>query len=233
MAASTEHPTLTPSWKLVSVSIELVKKYLSSLVYLVLIPSLVMSLGLAIMGDNPSGLNTRVIIGIVVVGIGLLVTILNSAALYQVQLQATAHAKINLPKLYRHSLRFVPRVLGLGILVGLCVVGGLILLIVPGFIMFRRYLLAGYYLVDQDLSIREAMRRSAASSKPAAGYIWGIIGVQALFSVGSGIFGLLPGGIGAFVADIIILLVCFLPALRYVELRDKLQIPTHQSTATS
>jgi uncharacterized membrane protein len=115
----------------------------------------------------------------------------------------------------------------LGMLVSLCVVGGLILLIVPGFIMLRRYLLSGYYLVDQNLSIREAMRRSAASSKPAAGYIWGIVGVQALFSVGSAILGLLPGGIGAFVADAVILLVCFLPALRYVELRDNLQAPAH------
>jgi uncharacterized membrane protein len=230
VAAKTEHHVLTPSWKLVSVSIGLVKEYFTPLLYLVLLPSLVISLGFVLVGNHltgfdVSGMDTRTTVGITVAIAGALITLLNLAAVYLLQLRATAHAKINLLDLYKQSFRYLPRLIGLGLVVGLLVVGGLILLIVPGLIMFRRYLLAGYYLVDQDLSIGEAMRRSAASSKPAAGYIWGVIGVQALFSMGSSIFGILPSGLGEFAADVVVLLVWFLPVLRYIELRDGFQSP--------
>jgi len=89
-----------------------------------------------------------------------------------------------------------------------------LLLIVPGVIAIRRYFLAPYLMLDKDLSIREAMKQSAALSKPYSGSIWGIIGVIVLLSLPS----IIPV-IGWAVSFVLMLLYSVAPALRYQELK--------------
>jgi hypothetical protein len=69
----------------------------------------------------------------------------------------------------------------LDILVGLTVLGGLILLIVPGLIFATRLILARYYLVDQHLGVIEAYKASWHATKGNGGKIWGVFGVSLLF----------------------------------------------------
>jgi hypothetical protein len=106
------------------------------------------------------------------------------------------------------------RLIGLYAVVFLAVVIGLILLIVPGLIMIRRYYLAPYVLIDTKCGIREAMDESARLSKMNTGSIWGIIGVMFLI----GLVNIIPvfGGLVSFALGG---LYSAAPALRYTQLR--------------
>jgi hypothetical protein len=69
------------------------------------------------------------------------------------------------------------RMLLLNLLVIVSVVGGMVLLIVPGIIIALRLSQATYYLVDQDLGVREAYKASWNATKGHLGKLWGLIGV--------------------------------------------------------
>jgi hypothetical protein len=130
-------------------------------------------------------------------------------------LKSTKDKDADLEDTVRSGFKFVWRYLGYNILFSLLLIGGFILFIVPGLIVLRRYLLAGYYLVDKDLGIREAMDKSAAESKPFSGAIWGLIGVIFLINLLS-VFGVF-GSIVGFVLSIIY---TFAPAVRYHQIRE-------------
>lgn len=71
----------------------------------------------------------------------------------------------------------------LQLLVGLTVLGGFILLIVPGIIFALRLSFASYYLVDRDCSVMEAYKASWEGTKGNLGKIWGLVGVNFLFLI--------------------------------------------------
>lgn len=116
--------------------------------------------------------------------------------------------------LFSKAKKYWLRLLLLAIAIGLMVLGGLILFIVPGLIMIRRYFLAPYILIDKDTSIGEAMRESARLTKPYPGYIWSVLGVMFILS--------LPGFvpfIGGIISAVLGMLYSVAPALRYEELK--------------
>lgn len=82
------------------------------------------------------------------------------------------------------ALKVVPslywRMFFLELLIMLAVIGGLILLIVPGIIIGLRLSLAHYYLVDKNMSVMEAYKASWHATKGHLGKIWGMIGVGLL-----------------------------------------------------
>ena len=80
--------------------------------------------------------------------------------------------------------------------------------------MIRRYTLASYFLIDQNLGILEAMRRSSAATKGFSGAIWGLVGVQALI----GAPGWIPF-IGPILSAGTAMLYGCAPALRYEEFK--------------
>jgi uncharacterized membrane protein len=96
-------------------------------------------------------------------------------------------------------------------------------LVIPGLILLRGLYLSQYYIIDQDLAPVEALKKSFEQSKPHAGYIWGTIGVGA-------VFGILTVGIGqiAVVGTILSLAVgliyLFGPALRYGEIAKDIPV---------
>jgi hypothetical protein len=106
------------------------------------------------------------------------------------------------------------RMFGLYIVTGLIVLVGLILLIIPGLIMIRRYFLAPYVMLDKNVGIREALDRSAELSKVNTGSIWGILGVMLLI----GMVNIIPilGGLVSFALGS---LYSVAPALRYEQLK--------------
>lgn len=102
----------------------------------------------------------------------------------------------------------------LQIVVGLIIVGGFIALIVPGLIFIRRYFLAPYVMLDQNLSIGDSLKESARISKLHSGSVWGLIGVTILLS--------LPGAVpvvGWIISFALTSLYTVAPALRYFELK--------------
>jgi hypothetical protein len=68
----------------------------------------------------------------------------------------------------------------LSLLVSLSVLAGLLLLIVPGFIILVRLILAPYFMVDQKLGVLDAYKASWNATKGHSGKLWGIIGVNVL-----------------------------------------------------
>ncbi len=112
------------------------------------------------------------------------------------------------------GLKYFWRLLGLSIVFGFMFLIGLLLFIVPGIIVLRRYYLSFYYLVDKDLDIKTAMKKSAKASELNKGAIYGVIGVSLLF----GLFGIFPG-IGTIIGTILQFLYSVAPGLRYQEMR--------------
>jgi hypothetical protein len=64
----------------------------------------------------------------------------------------------------------------LNLLIGLTVLGGLILLIVPGIIFAVRLTLAPYFLVDKNLGVLDAFKAGWNATKGHMGKLWGIFG---------------------------------------------------------
>ena len=129
----------------------------------------------------------------ILVGIAAMIFFLFAApSLPYVQLQGVQGKQVTLGEALKVGMKFFWRFYGLSILVGLIVIGGFILLIIPGLFMLKRYYLAPYYMFDQNLGISEAMRKSAADSKVFPGAIWGLLGVSVVIQMPSviPIFGL-------------------------------------------
>lgn len=81
------------------------------------------------------------------------------------------------------------------ILYGLIVIGGLILLIIPGIIWALRYQFAAYLIVDKNMGILDAFRKSSAITE---GHKWNLLGyviIQAIINL----LGMLALGIGLLV----------------------------------
>ncbi len=128
-------------------------------------------------------------------------------------LQAAEHKALDFQELWQVVKKQGLRLVGLYVVVSLYILVGLVLFIVPGLIMFRRYFLAPYVMIDKDCGIKEAMERSAAMSKPYSGSIWGIVGVMILISL----VNIVPF-IGGLASLILGMLYIVAPALRYQQL---------------
>ena len=215
---------LTGSFELFKKSKEVVMNNLSTFGVLLLIPLITnlltmfgsdadkKPLGSANYGMNLSGATLGLGAGLVIVII--VANFISSLMLNGASLEATGGKKPTLSEVWPYVPKFAARTVGLAFAVGFMVLIGFLALIVPGLIMIRRYFLAQYVMIDQDLSIGEAMKESARISKPHSGSVWGIIGVTIVLSIA----GIIPvvGWIAAFVLTS---LYAVAPAMRYRELK--------------
>ncbi len=140
---------------------------------------------------------------------GFIILIMTQAA----QLKASEDKIITFGVLWNVVKDIGWRMVGLYIVVGLTILVGFILLIIPGLIFLRRYYLSAYVMLDKKVGIREAMDRSAAMTKPHSGSVWGVIGVTVLIAL----TGVIPF-IGWLIAFTLGMLYSVAPALRYQEL---------------
>jgi len=147
---------------------------------------------------------------------GSLVTLLLVPAIPFVQLQSAKGKEVSLGEAIRAGFSKFWRFYGLAFCTALFVLGGLLLFIVPGLFMIKRYMLAPYYLYDRDLKVREAMQASAEDSRKVPGALWGLLGVQ----LGISLLGAVP--ILALVSALLSVLYYCAPAIRYFEIKDGL-----------
>lgn len=162
--------------------------------------------------DSPILITLAIIIGLVAVAAAIVLF----SAFVPVGLKSVRGKKVTYNQAVNLGKRYAWRLLLLGIASGAIIIVGLILLIIPGLFMIRRYYLAPYFLVDHDLGVFEAMRQSATASKKFSKPIWGLIGVDILL----GVLSIIPG-IGI-ILGIPQLLYSFAPAKRYDELQKAL-----------
>lgn len=98
-------------------------------------------------------------------------------ALTYAYLATARHKKIDISAAFKVVPALYWRMFFLNIVIVLAIIGGLVLLIVPGIIIALRSSLAHYYLVDKNLSVMEAYKASWYATKGNMGKLWGIAGV--------------------------------------------------------
>lgn len=239
-------PGITPSFELFNKSVEAIKFNLSTfLAFIGIIVALFFGSGLItgfIVGLSGTEMYGKTYVDpetfLQVVGITLAVTLIASIVVIILSpgititiLESARRNKISVGSAVQRGLPFVLRYVGLSILVGLAVAVGLLLFIVPGIIMLRRYFLAPYFLIDQNLGVLEAMQRSADSSKPYSGSVYGIIGVSILLGIASGTLGMIPI-VGAIAGMILTSAYMCAPGLRYLELKKLAGFPESTPAST-
>ncbi len=80
---------------------------------------------------------------------------------------------------FRTGLHYFWRLLGLAILLAFALSFAFLLLVVPFFLLLPRVIMSPYFLIDQDMSIADALSASFNAYKKYHG-VWGIIGVSVL-----------------------------------------------------
>jgi uncharacterized membrane protein len=220
---------LTPSFELIKPSWNALKLNVVSFLILGLLPVVyflvvsVLATGTRI-GLSSSGAQSETVNSAfagtfsLVMLLGVVLALIIAPGMFYLQLQSARGKRTEAIEAIKVGLKYFWKFIGLSILTGLLVVGGLILFIVPGIIMIRRYFLSPFYLIDKDLKIGEAMRKSAEDSKPVSGSIYGVLGVTILFAIAAGVLGYIPV-IGAVAGAVIQLVYYCAPALRYDEVR--------------
>lgn len=128
------------------------------------------------------------------------------------QLRSAQGIKVDLSDTFQGIKPYFWRLLGLRIILGFIYFAGLILLVVPFFFFWKRYMLARYYLIDQNLSIGHAMKASAAHAARYPDAVWGLVGVRILWWFVTQLF--MPVG-----SALDFLYGCA-PALRYLQFKE-------------
>jgi hypothetical protein len=102
---------------------------------------------------------------------------------YVILLACLRHQKISIGDALDKATRLSLKTLCLYFIMGVMVALGLVLLIVPGIILIARLALAPYYLIDQNLSIKESLVTAWKNSEGHVTKTWGVIAVELLFAI--------------------------------------------------
>ena len=134
-------------------------------------------------------------IGIV---IGIIISAVLQAALIRGAAQASIGDPVDIDASYKWGFARFGSVILISILVGLAVLGGLILLIIPGIIFAIMFSVAIPSLVVENRRGTDAMGRSWNLVK---GHFWHALGVIFVTAIITGIIGGIIGTIGAAISD--------------------------------
>ena len=195
-------PMFTPIPRLLSQSWERVQKHLLQLflldvmLFVPLIGLVIVMIGvLFITGffspitGNTAYTATAGLILLVEMVIGMILLIAGSLALQIATIVLLSRDQLIIPllQLFKASFKRVLPLLGLSLLTCLIVSGGFILLIIPGILFGIMLSLAPYYLVLDNISVVEAMRKSVYVSSKMFGALFirmaALIGVSIVVSI--------------------------------------------------
>lgn len=139
-----------------------------------------------------------------------------SAMLIVTELHSARKKRAGFEQVFKESLRYVLRLIGLFIICAIIIVVGFVLLIVPGLFAIQRLLLAPYFLVDKNTGVFAALRLSMRAGKKYSSALWGVVGVL----IAINIIGIIPVFGWAASAVLSIIYLCA-PAIRYVQVTAK------------
>lgn len=168
-----------------------------------------------------------ILVLIVVVDL-IVIAVVLAPAITRVQLASARHHQLTWAEARHGSPQVGWRLLGAALLIGLTVIGGLILLIVPGLIFAVWFSLTAYAIVDEDLGVIDGMKRSRNLVRNR---FWDTAGVLAFFQAAS-ILQVVPV-LGRLAAIVLSVIFSPLQTIRYYQLvhlkktGDGQGIPTH------
>jgi uncharacterized membrane protein len=174
--------------------------------------------GLHFTSPTGIGLGLALLLGLLAVFFGLLQIIL--------VLRVAQGHKPSFGNLWEEFKKKGARLVGLEIMMGVGILFGFILLIVPGIILLGRWFLAPYILVDRDTPVSEALVQSWEMTKGYAWPIYSVILVGILWSL----TGAIPL-VGAIISFLLAVAYSVAPALRYRELNKRRSPSTSSSKA--
>lgn len=219
MRIFTKDKALTPSWSLVQPSIKLLRDNIWQALYLYLLPTLLLSVALVLVGVDPDQTvsdSQRAAGALLMLAAGLWTLLAYPGFLYM-QLRAVEGEDIGAMEAFKKGFPHLMSFIGMSIIGGLLIAAGLLVFIVPGLLLIRGFYLAPYYVVDKNLGPVEALKQSYADSQPVTAWVWGIIGVELVFGLVSGIFSYIPV-VGAIIGIAITAIPLFVGAIRYAEI---------------
>jgi len=114
-------------------------------------------------------------------GLSTGISLLLAPGLSYTLLQGAKGQRIDFWPALKTGIKFFWRFLGVLICSGFLIIVGLILLIIPGLFMLRRYYLAPYYLLDRNLGVFETLRICKEESVKCGNAVWSVLFAQILF----------------------------------------------------
>src|SRR5687768_2976209 len=147
---------------------------------LVAIIPVFIAIGAAIAVSSRGG-KPQITAGLVVLLLLMVILVFIVQAAYMAYIIKTARGElIGIKEALRVGLEKALPLLGQSVVMSILIVVGLILLIVPGIILAYRFFFAPYVLVDQNVGIFEALKRSRQLVKGKAAELGGLIGANLL-----------------------------------------------------
>lgn len=142
-----------------------------------------------------SGLTSKdaPVISLIITIVCIVLQLIIGMGLIRISLKFADNDKAELGDLFACLPMFF-KYLGGSILYGLIIIGGLILLIVPGIIWAIKFCFFGYFIIDKELGPIEALKRSSIITKGAK---WDLF-LFGLLTIGINILGVLALLIGLF-----------------------------------
>lgn len=187
-------------------------------------------------GADPSGivsgqeLGALLGLGVITVLLFIAVSIFLYAMAMVLELKAAKGEKPNLNSLVEGAKKYWLRLFGLAILSGLIIVGGLILLIVPGLIAIARLVFAPYIMIERDLGIIDSMKASNEMAKDRFGQIWAALLIVILIAFAASAVSAIPM-VGPIIGTAITIAFSLVIVLRYLEIKKDTIKPSSQPTA--
>ncbi len=155
-------------------------------------------------------------VAMITTGIIFLLSLALSTGAWTILLLAAARGqKVGVGDAFRRGVKFSGILLLAGLLTFLAIVGGFILLIIPGYIFLAWFYLTQFVVIDEKLGPVAAMKRSKQLVK---GRVVEILGLIALPQVFSAILSLLP--FLSLYASGLSLVLLPAPAIRYLQLKQ-------------
>jgi len=205
-----QEPQMLGGFELFKPSIDTLKLNLKTFLTLLAIPILTL---LPVYLFSDPGRTTTEADGLVasLTFVGYLVLVLVNPALIYTQIQGARKKVVEPGVAFKTGLKYFWRILGAEVLLFFIFLFSFMALVVPFFFMYRRYILTPYYIVDRDMRVMEALRKSAEDSITYKSPMWGLVGVSLLAQLPSfiRIIGWIPG----------VLYSCA-PAYRYDEITE-------------
>ena len=185
-SAKSDKKVLASSTSLFAPSMNAFTKNLPTFIILLALPFLVTLSNYpnGMSDNNDMAIGTPVILVIIFgIAIFLIIYLILGALTTKLQLEAAKGKVVSLRQLWASTKSRIVTFGLLCIAIAALVTVGLIAFIIPGIIFIRRYVMAPYILLDNDdMTISEAMNKSAEMSKPYSGYILGVVGILILLS---------------------------------------------------
>jgi hypothetical protein len=203
---------IAPSIKAIKVNIGAVLAVVAAVV-VVMIAAVMLGFGATFFGRTSTGATGLGLASILLFILLLVALIALVAYMYIVFLASAKGEKITVIAAAKQSPQYALRIIGISLLTVLAVIGGFLLLIIPGLIFLAWFSLAPYVAINENLGVMASMSRSKQLVK---GHVIEMLG---LFGLGSAVslLQLIPI-IGPLASALLNIVVAPAAAIRYLQL---------------